>query len=102
MLSPRDDHLVAADVDLKFLQRARRRARDILSCQVVTPIVASTPNHLFVLAILNGAVEMRADGGIRAVFSSGSPDQNSRLAPEFEDFAFIGFQFRGFRGHNAG
>jgi hypothetical protein len=59
---PADYDFVAADVHLVGLKRAGRRAGDVAPVKIVEPIVASAPNLVEIVAILDGATQVRAYG----------------------------------------
>src|SRR5213075_1664257 len=61
-LASRDHHIVAARVDFVLFQRPRRRPADVLSAQVVLPVMTGAPNLFGVVPVLHNALEVGTHG----------------------------------------
>ena len=62
LLASRHNHIIAARIHFVFFQRSGWRTTDVLATQVVLPVVTGAPNLFRVVAVLDDAFQMRADG----------------------------------------
>src|SRR5271169_3287615 len=72
---PADYKVLTAHMDPVALQRARRRARDIASVEVIHAVMAGAPNLVEVGAVLDRAAQMCAGGGKGAVLTFSDAQQ---------------------------
>src|SRR5205807_4392242 len=61
-LAPRHHHVIAARIHLVFFQRPWWWTTDVLSAQVVLPVMTGAPNLFCIVAVLDDALEVRAHG----------------------------------------
>src|SRR5215470_11844605 len=85
-------NLVPASLNVKLLQRPRRRPGNIASIYVIGPVVTGAPNLVEIIAVLHCARQVRTGGRDRVVFSRCRSDQQSRPAAKTKYFSTIGFQ----------
>jgi hypothetical protein len=88
-LGSRNDNIVATRIHLKLFQGPRRGTADILTAQVVLPVVTGAPNLLGVFFVLDDAFQVGTHGRERFEFSAGCVHQDARLVSEFEDLSRV-------------
>src|SRR5579864_9467301 len=86
------DDFVPANMDLIGFQGAGRRTRDIAAIQVVQAVVTSAPDLVEVVAVLNGATQVRANCRKGKVLSLGGHQQESGAGSQAKNLGAVWFQ----------
>src|SRR5437588_8631034 len=97
-LCSRDDDIVTTHVDFEFFQRPRWWSTDVLSVQVVLPVVASAPDLFSFRSVLHDAFQMRAHSRESLELSGRCMHQDAGLVAELENFPGVNRHLTQFRG----
>src|SRR2546430_11995327 len=86
-LRSRHHNIIAAGIHLVLFQGSGRRSTDVLSAQVVLPVMTGAPNLLRLSAILDDALEVRTHRRKCLELSGRGMDQDAGLVSELENFS---------------
>ena len=95
-----DNHIIATQVDFELFQRTRWRPANVLSTQVVLPVVTGAPNLFSLGTILNDALKVCADRRERFEFTSVGMNENARLVAKLENLAGVDRNLAEFRSYH--